>query len=118
MSARKDSRNRSSKPGWQQEIAEERMRILMDLAGKEFGAHPERSDRYVGLARKIGMRYNVKMPKELKLRFCGGCSRYIVPGRNSVVRASSRTQSMEVRCLKCGKVNRMPYAREKRERKI
>jgi ribonuclease P protein subunit RPR2 len=118
MRREKVARRRSSKPGWQQEIAEERMRILMHLAGKEFGPHPERSDRYVQLARKIGMRYNVKMPRELKLMFCPGCGRYIVPGRNCVVRASARTRSMEVKCLECGKVSRMPYAREKREGKI
>jgi len=105
-------RNRSSKPGWQQEIAEERIRILLTLAGKEFGKHPERSDRYVELARKIGMRYNVKIPKASR-RFCRKCYKYIVPGKNCVIRSNARTRSIEVKCLECGGVTRMPFAREK-----
>ena len=105
-------RKRSSKPGWQQEIAEERMGILLNLAGKEFSSHSERSDRYVELARKIGMRYNVKIPK-VSRSFCKKCYKYIVPGKNCIVRSSAKTRSMEVKCLECGMVTRLPYAKEK-----
>ncbi len=107
-------RSRSKKPGWQQDIAGERIDILMKLAGKEFKGHPERSNRYVELARKIGMRYNVRIPKASR-NFCKKCYKFIVPGKNSVVRSSARTRSMETKCLECGEVTRMPYAIEKRK---
>ena len=42
-------------------IAGERIDILLGLAGKEAKKHPERARRYVELARKIGMRYNVRL---------------------------------------------------------
>lgn len=108
-------RKRSGKPSGQQEIADERIRILFSLARREFGRHPERSHRYVALARKIGMRYNVGIPKELKRSICKYCYRYIVPAKNCIVRSSSERQAMEVKCLECGKVGRYPYSREKIE---
>jgi len=103
-----------SKPGWQQEMAKERIMILFGLAGKEFDRHPGRSHRYVELARKISMRYNVKMPKQLKRRICNNCHKYLFPGKNCVVRSNSMSQSMEIKCLECGKVHRYPYVKEKR----
>ena len=69
MIARKPSR----KQEWQKKIASERINILFRLASEEFKKHPERSNRYVELARKIGMRYNVRIPKLLKRRFCKKC---------------------------------------------
>jgi ribonuclease P protein subunit RPR2 len=106
------SRTRSKKPGWQQEIAEERIGILTGLAERESAEHPERSERYAELAKKIGMRYNVKIPGELR-RSCKGCHAFLVPGRNCIVRMNARTLSVEVKCMKCGKVSRHPYAKER-----
>ena len=112
--AQEDGKGRRGKPTWQQGIALERIEILFGLASVEFGEHPERSHRYVALARKIGTRYNVKIPKRLKRSFCKHCHRYLVPGRNCTVRSSVRTRSMEMKCLDCGGVSRYPYAREKK----
>jgi len=111
--AEKEKRKRSTRPEWQEQIAQERMRILLDLAGKESEKNPERAKRHVQLARRIGTRYNIKFPKELKRKFCKKCNIYLVPGRNSTVRACRKRQAMEVHCLSCGHVARFPYAREK-----
>jgi len=56
----------SKKPEQHIKIARERILILLDLAEKEFKKHPERSRRYVELARKISLRYNVRLSKQLK----------------------------------------------------
>ena len=53
-----------------QKIALEGVTILFSEAGKIFSQEPELSDRYVRLARKIAMKYKVKMPSKLKRRFC------------------------------------------------
>ena len=103
------------KPGWQQEMARERIEILFSLAGKQFPRHPDRSHRYAELARKIGMRYNVRIPKQIKRRICNKCNRYLFPGKNSTVRSNSSTLAMEVKCLECGHVARYPYSKEKRK---
>lgn len=106
-------RERSKRPPWQKDIAEERITILFGLSEDEFKEHPERSHRYVALARKIGMRYNVKIPKELKRRVCNYCYSYLYPAKNCIVRSNSTKQAMEIRCLECDKVNRYPYNKEK-----
>jgi ribonuclease P protein subunit RPR2 len=105
-------RIRSKPPSWQR-IARERISILFKQAEKEFKKHPERSKRYVELAKKIGMRYNVRIPKNLRRRFCKKCFSYLKPGVNCRVRTSKSRQSVVVTCLVCGFVSRQPYIREK-----
>lgn len=102
-----------AKPGWQKGIAAERIRTLFERAGKEFENHPEKSHRYVQLARKIGMRYNVSIPREFRKSFCKKCYRYLVPGANCTVRTSSKRRAVTMTCGECGHVMRHPYRREK-----
>ncbi len=103
---------RGRKPEWQRRIAKERIKILLELAEKEFKAHPERSRRYIQLARKIGLRYNVRLSKELKRKFCKNCNSLLVPGLSSQVRIKSKEKIVEIKCLNCGKVYRYPYSRK------
>jgi len=100
---------RGKKPEWQQKIARERIKILFNLAEKEFEAHPKRSRRYVELARKIGLRYNIRLGKKLKRKFCKNCNSLLIPGKTSQVRLKSGKKTVTVRCLKCNKVYRYPY---------
>lgn len=99
----------SKKPDWQQRIANERIDILFNLAEKEFYKHPERSKRYVELARKIGLRYNVRLPKELKRKFCKNCYSLLKPGITAIVRLDSKNRTIAINCLKCNKIYRYPY---------
>jgi ribonuclease P protein subunit RPR2 len=85
------------------EIAVERMKILFSRAEAEFGEHPELSNRYVELARKISMKVNVPIPRELKRKFCKKCNHYMVPGKNCRVRIGSRVRYT---CLDCGHIMR------------
>ncbi len=102
-------RTRSAKPEWQTDIARERMEILLGLARKFLTERPERSRRYVGLARKIGTRYNVRMPVETKEGFCKRCDSLMVPGRTMSTRIDSRTKSVAIKCLGCEYVYRKRY---------
>jgi ribonuclease P protein subunit RPR2 len=97
------------KPDWQQNIAEERIIILFNLAKKEFDKHPDRSKRYVQLARKIGLRYNVRFDKELKRKFCKNCDSLLIPGKTEKVRIDSKNKTISRICLKCNSVYRYPY---------
>ncbi len=109
-------RSSGRKPGWQRDIAGERILILFGLAGREFKKHPERSKRYVQIARKIGMRYNVKIPADLKACFCKNCNSYLRPGVNCRARTNPAQKAVVIRCLGCGKIARHPYRREKKRR--
>jgi len=102
------------KPEFWKTIAKERIQILFDQAKSEFSKHPERSKRYVELARKIGMRYNVRFTKGMKMKFCRGCSSYLKPGVNCRVRTRKDKQSVILTCLECGNVSRYPYIKEKK----
>jgi len=98
---------RSRKPAWQQRIARERISILFDLAKKEIKKHPERSRRYVELARKIGLRYNVRLPKELKRKICKKCNMLLVPGVTCKVRL--KENKIVIYCLACKSIYRYPW---------
>ena len=110
MKRRKKSKNLDK---FYQKIGLERISILFSLAEKELKNNPERSQRYVRLARKIAMRYNIKMPKDLKRKYCNKCCSYLLPGINCRVRTKSSQRAVIIKCLKCNNIIRYPYRREK-----
>ncbi len=98
---------RKKQKDWAKDLAFQRILLLFKLAGEEFRTHPERSNRYVQLARRIGMRYRVRMPPEVKTRICRYCHSYLVQGAT----ARTRLQGTHIAttCLVCGKQMRRPY---------
>ena len=90
-----------------QEIAMERINILFNEAKKAFREEPEFSNRYVRLARKIAMKYKIKIPSKLKRQFCKKCLAYLVPGVNLRVRA--KKGHMVYCCQNCRHVMRVGY---------
>lgn len=96
----------SKRPEWQQTVAKERIGILFDLAKREIKKHPERAKRYVELARKIGLRYNVRLGKA-KRDFCKSCFTLLLPGLTSQVRVEKG--EVVIKCLKCQKKYRYKY---------
>ncbi len=93
-------------------IAEERIWRLFGLAEQEFPKHPERSKRYVEIARAIGKRNNVRIPAELKPKFCKSCSAFLVQGKNAeITRQSSNSSSFyTIKCSECGAVRKAKAA--------
>ena len=83
-----------------EKIALERIYRLFELAEGEFSKHPERSKRYVQLARKIGERNRVRFPQVLKSKFCKNCNSFLVEGKNSEIEI--RGTLMEIKCNCCG----------------
>lgn len=69
--------------------------------------------RYTSLARKIGMRYTVRIPTDLKRMTCRNCMLPLLPGRTSRVRV--RPGKVTVTCLECGHSRRIPHGRQKDE---
>jgi len=86
-------------------IARDRIATLFALAEDEAGSgHPELADRYVVLARRIGMRYNVRLLAEYREVYCRGCSAYWTEGRS--VRTRLRSGRRVRTCLRCGREQR------------
>ncbi len=94
-------------------IALERMEILFRQAEREaLQGRAARARRYVDLARRIGMRYNVRVPAAFKRRFCKACLAYLIPGVNARFRVGRGR--LVVTCTGCGAVQRLPYRLEQK----
>ncbi|MFH1256066.1 MAG: ribonuclease P protein component 4 [Candidatus Diapherotrites archaeon] len=87
-------------------IALERIYRLFELAGAEFKKHPERSKRYVELAREIGKRNRVKVPGELKESYCRKCNAFLVKGKNA--KAVKEKHFLVLECKECGGKRKYP----------
>jgi len=104
---------RRRKRGSERRIALERIETLFRLAEKEaLQENVTRANRYASLAAKIGMRYNVRIPREFKRRYCRKCHAFLVPGVNCRVRVARG--KVTTTCGACGDIRRFPYLREKR----
>lgn len=91
------------------QIARERIADLFALAESESRrTDASLADRYVDLARRIGMRYNVRLLTEYRELYCRGCSAYWVEGRT--VRTRLRGGNRVRRCQRCGRIRRLPLA--------
>ena len=106
---------RGRRPKWMLKIAKERIDILFKLAEESFYNHPERSDRYVKMARNIATKYNMRMPRIWKRRFCKDCNKFLKPGNNCQVRL--KDSCVTIKCLECGNMVNIPYIKEKKDKR-
>jgi len=98
----------------QQDIALERIRRLFSLAGGEAKAgESELAQSHVLLARSVGTRYNVRIPREFRFKYCKYCSSYLT-AETGRFRLNSKERTVEVKCLKCGRIMKFSYRRPKR----
>ena len=91
-----------------QKIASDRIKILFKRASESFKSNPERSNRYVELARKISMKTKTKIPASLKKRICKHCNKFLMPGFNCRVR--TKNKRLIYYCMECKKYTRMPLS--------
>jgi len=95
------------KPVYQQHIALERIRTLFREAKTMFHEDSKLSDRYVFLARKIAMKYKVKIPSLYRKKFCKNCHSYLVPSVNCSVR--TKKGHLVYTCKACRNIMRFPF---------
>jgi ribonuclease P protein subunit RPR2 len=90
-------------------IARERIEILFAQAERFSRSYGEGSDRCVALARRIAMRYRVRIPHHLRWRYCRRCGAFLVPGVNLRVRI--HRGKVVVTCLSCRRQKRYRVVR-------
>ena len=67
----------------------------------------ELAKRQADLARKVSLRFNLRLGYPLKRFTCHGCKSLIVPGVNARVRLQpGKSTKLLITCLECGRVNR------------
>ena len=97
------------------DIAIERIDILFSIAKKEFSTNPERSHRYVSLARKISKKYNTKISPKWVRNYCKSCYKFLSSGNNSSVRLVNG--EVNIKCHECGYTMKIPYKKEIKEKR-
>jgi ribonuclease P protein subunit RPR2 len=91
------------------QIALARISILFTLAKEVYNDDLDLAQYYVNLAKKIGMRYKVKLPIELRRMTCKHCKSFIVPGKTCRIRLQQRREPhVVITCLNCGGCTRIP----------
>lgn len=112
----KNTRRKNKAEG--ESIASERIKILFSLADRAaLSGDLQVASRYVGRARDMAMKFNIRLGREYGGRFCRGCNSYLLPGKTSAVRINSAEKRVETKCLLCGKKKYRPYIKEVRERR-
>ncbi len=92
------------KPASQLNTARERITELFKQASKT--TDKKLANRYVQLARKISMKIKVRIPSELRRKFCKHCYSYLKQGKNVRVRRTEK--GIVYTCLECNKQMRFP----------
>ncbi len=91
----------------EKKLALEHISELFEQADNVFSFNQDLAHRYVFLARKVQMRFNVKMPRVFKRKFCKHCYHYIRSGVNGRVRI--RNGVLVLYCDNCRKFTRIPF---------
>jgi len=82
------------------QIAMQRVKVLIDRA---LYSRDEFSDHHIVIAKKIILKYKLKIPFEYKVLFCKQCKNFIIPGRDSIIRIGrSNTKALRITCKLCG----------------
>lgn len=91
-------------------IALERIKILFEMAEKKASKEEmELADRYVELARKIGMKAEEGIPQENRRSFCRECNSLLKPGLNCTVRINSKRKEILHTCENCENTERYGF---------
>jgi ribonuclease P protein subunit RPR2 len=111
-------RLRKKKKGEESEIAAERIDILFNLAEKKAAiGELEASDSLVDKACRIGMKFNLRIPKKYKQMYCRKCHAFLLQGKTSKTRINSKEKRVEVTCLKCKRKAHTPYVAEVKDKR-
>ncbi|MEM2192211.1 MAG: hypothetical protein QXG38_01185 [Candidatus Hadarchaeales archaeon] len=92
-------------------IAMERVERLLNFADEVFHRYPELADRYVKRAWAIKEKFLLRLPREIKLKFCRKCLSFWRPGATCRVR--ERKKIVTIKCLKCGRRYRIPVPKKR-----
>ena len=83
------------------------VKFLTDSAVSLSKTNPAIAKEQAALARKVKLKFNVRLDRSLTRFTCRGCKGLLVPGVNARVRLGhGKVTILRVTCLDCGHVNR------------
>jgi len=83
------------------QIALKRMEILFNNAILNAKNNPSLAQKQAEIAKKISMKFKIKMPFEISSSFCKKCKKFIPPGIASKIRLGSKPKSIRITCSYC-----------------
>ena len=83
------------------QIAIRRMEILFNNAISNAKNNPRLAEKQAEIAKKISMKFKIKMPFEVSSSFCKKCKKFIPPGVRSKIRLGSKPKSIRITCSYC-----------------
>jgi RNase P subunit RPR2 len=81
-------------------------RELLQLAIRNSASNLVLAKRQAALARKLLLRFNIRLDWRLRKYYCRGCKQLLVPGLNARVRLGHGKTIIRVTCNECGFMNR------------
>ena len=104
MSKRQPARKKKN----QIEIATQRITYLMKLADQScLEENLELANSCTKLARNIGMKYNVRLSSENRMKICRSCNSYLNPSTSK--RRLTNNKTVAITCNNCDRIYRFPY---------
>ncbi|HLC19873.1 MAG TPA: ribonuclease P protein component 4 [Candidatus Nanoarchaeia archaeon] len=79
---------------------------LLSLAEKQFATNPDKAHLYVKKARRIAMKHKLRLPAQLKKKFCKHCYHFLQPGTNARIRIHA--SKIVITCWDCKHITRIP----------
>jgi ribonuclease P protein subunit RPR2 len=83
------------------QIATKRIEILFNNALSNAKNNPGLAQRQADIAKKISLKFKIKMPFEVRSSFCKNCKKFIAPGIASKIRLGSKPKSIRITCTYC-----------------
>jgi RNase P subunit RPR2 len=98
------------------------VKLLTESAVSLSHSNPKIAKEQAALARKVRLRFNVRLDPSLRAFSCRGCKGLLVPGVNARVRLGHGKETIiRITCADCGHVNRKvvdrPYIQTEKARK-
>src|SRR3989338_288723 len=79
---------------------------LFAFAEKQFKINTDKAHLYVKKARRIAMKHKLRMPAQLKRKFCKNCYHFLQPGTNARIRIHA--SKIVITCWDCKHIIRIP----------
>ncbi|MBI5880993.1 ribonuclease P [archaeon] len=105
----KGKRTYSRKPDDTIRIAQLHIDSLFKQAKDVASKQPALATRYISMARKIAMKFKIRLPSEYKRLFCPHCYAFLTPSKNLRVRVHEHR--LIYYCLECKKFWRKPLSK-------
>jgi len=91
----------------QKKLALIEIKQVFDKAKESFDEKPDLANKYAKKARRIALKYKIKMPLSIKRSICKNCYCFLVPGKN--LRVRTHRGHVVYYCFNCKKYMRFGY---------